>query len=314
MKVGSINIRGMGAPIKKKKLRSLIESEKLDFLAVQETKLEQIDERICELVWGRGDFGWHHLPASGNSGGLLSIWDSNIGSLNFTFTGNGFSGVCLSWSVKKIKCFVVNIYSPCNLAGKRKLWHDLCMTKTDFGQGLWCLVGDFNAVTSSGERKRSNGRSCHLEMEEFNNFIDEMGLVGPLLLGRKFTWYKADGKAMSRLDRFLLSEECVEFWGVTAQWVLKRDISDYCPITLKMGNQNWGPKPFRFNNCWLAHPGFKKIVEDSWMDGSAEGWKAIVLKDKMKAVKLAIKRWNTEVFGSIEENLNTIQCAIEGWT
>lgn len=81
MKVGSINIRGLGAPIKKKKLRSFIEKEGLDFLAIQETKLEQIDERLYHMIWGNSDFGWCYTPASGSSGGMLSTWDSNLGSL-----------------------------------------------------------------------------------------------------------------------------------------------------------------------------------------------------------------------------------------
>lgn len=101
MKVGSINIIMLGAPIKKKKLHFFVEKEGLDFLAVQEIKLEQIDDWLCQLVWGNGDFSWCHTPASGSSGGMLSIWDSNLGSLIFSFKWCGFSGVCLSWGANK---------------------------------------------------------------------------------------------------------------------------------------------------------------------------------------------------------------------
>lgn len=73
---------------------------------------------------------------------------------------------------------------------------------------------------------------------------------------------------MSRLDRFLLSEEWIQTWGVVAQWALNRDVSDHCPIILKMDSQNWGPKPFRFINCWLEHKGFKKMVEEIWRSKS----------------------------------------------
>lgn len=131
-------------------------------------------------MWGNGDFGWCHSPVTGQSGGVLSIWDSNLGSLIFTFTGCGFSGVGLS---RGAKSYVVNLYSPCNLAGKRK---------------LWCIVADFNAVTSSGERRGSNERTSNVEIEEFNNFIAIMELVDPLLLGRKYTWYKAETKIGGR--------------------------------------------------------------------------------------------------------------------
>ena len=42
------------------------------------------------------------------------------------------------------------------------------------------------------------------EIEEFNNFIQEMGLVDILAAGKKFTWVRPNRRAMSRLDIFLL--------------------------------------------------------------------------------------------------------------
>lgn len=67
-------------------------------------------------------------------------------------------------------------------------------------------------------------------MVGFRNFVNELALVDPPLLGRKFTWYRADDSAMSRLDRFLLNEEWISIWGAEAQWALNRDVSDHCPI------------------------------------------------------------------------------------
>lgn len=73
MKIGSLNIRGLGAGIKKKKIRSLIEAGKLDFIAIQETKMESMGESECELLWGGVDFGWYHCLACGNSWGNAQL-------------------------------------------------------------------------------------------------------------------------------------------------------------------------------------------------------------------------------------------------
>lgn len=246
----------------------------------------------------------------GTPGGMLSLWDANRGSLVFTFTGRGFSGVCLDWGSNKERCFMVNIYSPCNMEGKRKLWEDLKMSRKGFEKGLWCLIGDFNAVSRINERKGLSGQPARLEIEEFKNFIVDMDLIDPPLLGRKFTWYKNDGTAMSRLDRILLSEDWINRWRVTSQWVVRRDVSDHCPIILKMGNQEWGPKPFRFNNCWLSHPRFEKLVVDSWGKEVKEGWKAITLKEKLKALKLEIKNWNMQTYGNIDNKIIELERAI----
>lgn len=46
----------------------------------------------------------------------------------------------------------------------------------------------------------------NMEMEDFRNFIEEAELVDLPMVGRKYTWVRPNGSAMSRLDRFLLSE------------------------------------------------------------------------------------------------------------
>lgn len=70
MKVGSLNIRGLGAMIKKKKIRSLILEERLDFIAIQETKVEQMESQLCEQSWGDVNCGWVYHPSIGNAKGV----------------------------------------------------------------------------------------------------------------------------------------------------------------------------------------------------------------------------------------------------
>ncbi|GKV45749.1 hypothetical protein SLEP1_g52800 [Rubroshorea leprosula] len=72
------------------------------------------------------------------------------------------------------------------------------------------LLGDFNAVRSSGERAGCNGISR--EMKDFDSFIIESGLVDLPMVGRKYTWYNANGQHMSWIDRFLVSEEWLVRW------------------------------------------------------------------------------------------------------
>jgi hypothetical protein len=105
------------------------------------------------------------------------------------------------------------------------------------------------------------GSSSSTEVIEFGNFLEELELVDLPLLGRRFTWYQASGLAMSRIDRVLISDEWASRWGTVALWVLPRDVSDHCPLILKYSHEDWGPKPFRFNNYWLDNKNFKDVVE-----------------------------------------------------
>lgn len=88
----------------------------------------------------------------------------------------------------------------------------------------------------------------HWEMVEFNDFIEGLALIDVPLIGKKFTWFNLSGKAMSRLDRFLLSEELVEEWKVDGQMVGSRYFYDHYPIWIIGNSSNWGPKPFKFFN------------------------------------------------------------------
>lgn len=183
---------------------------------------------------------------------------------------------------------------------KRKMWAELCMSKGGFESSEWCIVGDFNAVLEAKERK---GRSTYInqaEMLEFKQFVDYMVVVDVLVLGKKISWYSSDGMSMSRLDCFLLSEGLIHEWKMEAQWIGNRNISDHCPVWLKGGERNWGPKPFRLNNVWLGHNGFCDFVKDCWESFHVEGWKGFALKDKMKVLKEKLRWWNKEAFGEVD--------------
>ncbi|MCH91947.1 LINE-1 reverse transcriptase like, partial [Trifolium medium] len=112
---------------------------------------------------------------------------------------------------------------------------------------------------------------------------------------------------MSRLDRFLLSEGFIVKSGISGQWIGNRDISDHCPISLICSNTDWGPKPFKFNNCWIDHPDFRNYVSLYWRNLKVTGKKAFIIKEKLKQLKEGLKIWNREVFGLIDLNIeNTV--------
>jgi len=81
---------------------------------------------------------------------------------------------------------------------------------------LWCVVGDFNSVRNGDERSGLgsgvvNGR----EIVGVNDFIERNEFYDIPMVGRKFTWLRPNGKAMSRLDRALVTEEWLVHWPGT---------------------------------------------------------------------------------------------------
>lgn len=113
-----------------------------------------------------------------------------------------------------------------------------------------CVCGDFNAVRNMDERRSVRGVHASNDHIAFNSFVEDNVLVDLPLFGRNFTWFKGDGCSMSRLDRFLLSEEWCLQWPNCIQTALLRGISDHCPLVLSVDEENWGPHPNRMLKCW----------------------------------------------------------------
>ncbi|GKU91868.1 hypothetical protein SLEP1_g5682 [Rubroshorea leprosula] len=161
--------------------------------------------------------------------------------------------------------------------------------------------GDFNAVKEHQERAGSRGNAR--EIREFKNFIMDLGLIDLPLIGRKYTWYHSNGTSMSRLDRFLVSEEWLLNWEDVRQWGLKGSISDHCPILLKNQKVDWGPKPFKFFDVWMEQPGFEKLIHDSWSSTKIHGWKGYILKEKLKRLKGALKNWSRNYMVEVDKKI-----------
>lgn len=141
---------------KKAAIRSLVRSEKLEFICIQETKLEKVDGFPCQSLWDSSDVDWLYKESVGSSGGLICIWGTDCFTIQDSFSRNGFLGMKGLWWSSQDPCFIFNIYSPCSLSRKRALWADLkALRATNIGHP-WCLAGDFNAVRSLCERRGSS--------------------------------------------------------------------------------------------------------------------------------------------------------------
>ena len=108
-------------------------------------------------------------------------------------------------------------------------------------------------------------------------------------MGRKYTWYRPNGKANSRIDRFLNSFEWFQHWPSSKQYILDRQILYHCAFLLKSNVVDWGPKPFRFLDIWQEDKEFGNFVKRKWEVYSVMGNKFQMLKEKLKMLKSDLK-------------------------
>ncbi|KAK9066572.1 hypothetical protein SSX86_013895 [Deinandra increscens subsp. villosa] len=87
----------------------------------------------------------------------------------------------------------------------------------------------------------------------------------------------------------------LNFWPKAFASVLPRGWSDHRPIILKLTGLDYGPVPFRFFSVWMECPGFQEMVDKALEGFNGVGRADIILKEKLKRIKQAIKSWNADL-------------------
>ncbi|KAK8639912.1 hypothetical protein V6N13_138278 [Hibiscus sabdariffa] len=68
---------------------------------------------------------------------------------------------------------------------------------------------------------------------------------------------------------------------------------------------DWGPRPFRFLNCWLERHGHVRIMEAEWCQITDSAPSPLSFVEKLRSLKVFLKVWNRESFGSVDLQIET---------
>ncbi|XP_042983381.1 uncharacterized protein LOC122312796 [Carya illinoinensis] len=119
-------------------------------------------------------------------------------------------------------------------------------------------------------------------------------------------------RSWAKLDRMLVNNEFALKFGTASAHFLERRTSDNAPLLVQFAEDytRYGPMPFHFQNMWVAHEEFLKIMESSWKE-LFPGNGLLVLAGKLKRLKVTLKRWNKEVFGRMEGTIRELEERVE---
>uniref|UniRef100_A0A803PIR5 Reverse transcriptase domain-containing protein n=1 Tax=Cannabis sativa TaxID=3483 RepID=A0A803PIR5_CANSA len=168
------------------------------------------------------------------------------------------------------------------------------------------VFGGLQCDEKSGEKLNSS--SCTKSIKVFDELIREMRLIDPNLNNGRFTWSSFRATPIcSRLDRFLFTCKWNGLFPFVRQEMLVRLVSDHNPIVIDSNPPKWGPGLFRFDNLWLEHNSFSKLLEGWWKNASAIGWPGTKLMCKLKKVQKNIKEWSKSVYGNKKVAENALE-------
>ncbi|GKA87273.1 RNA-directed DNA polymerase, eukaryota [Tanacetum coccineum] len=248
---------------KKDWVKGICNIHKVNFLSLQETKMESIDVFGIKNCWGNYSFEHVCGPSVGNSGG--------------------------DWIPNAKKLLIISVYAPQDVSEKRMLWSYL-KHLMDRWRGETIIMGDFNEVRFKEERFGTNFNRYSAGV--FNSFISSGGLVEVPLGGCEFTWCHKSGTKMSKLDRFLISEGLMGYFPSISAITLDRYLSDHRPILLREACFDYGPTPFRLFHYWFDWDGFDTFVRDTWFSINISDYNAMSrFSKKLRYLKEQIKVW-----------------------
>ncbi|GKG01518.1 RNA-directed DNA polymerase, eukaryota, partial [Tanacetum coccineum] len=105
-------------------------------------------------MWPRPYVDFASSDSVGASGGILTVWDSQLFSLEHKVVNRSFLGVIGAWVGASKQVGLLNVYAPQLSSLKDQLWIDIKNFIKSY-DAVWILFGDFNVVRCHDERIRS---------------------------------------------------------------------------------------------------------------------------------------------------------------
>ncbi|XP_071728684.1 uncharacterized protein [Rutidosis leptorrhynchoides] len=312
MKFLSLNIRGFGIGSPDDKVgwvKKLIKKEKPDFVAFQETRLNLVEDKWVQSIWGSPNCDFIQKSRDGMAGGQLLLWDTSSFEAVDIIRANvdrviGVNGI---WKENGSIVNVINIHGPHEDQKKVELW-DALSNLLNQADEPFIMGGDFNEERD--ELERFNCEFIEYKARRFNDFIDGNRLIDIPLSGRNFTRVCDEGIKYSKLDRFLMNEKFFNMWKDPTALVMDRYLSDHCPIMFKDEERNFGPKPFKFFDAWLEEDGIEQVILDAWTTPIQNiNRKDCVFRNKLKCVKNALQDWSKS-YNSLDGDIEVLKDAV----
>lgn len=172
---------------------------------------------------------------------VFGNWDPNSYRRNNSAILDYFIIIRGVWMKTGANLLVVAVYAPNDLRDKRMLW-DYLAHVINQGEGEVVIMGNFNEVRCKSDRF---GSVFNVQgTDAFNSFIANAGLEEVPLGGSSFMWCHKSATKMSKLDRFLVSDNLIISCPYITAVTLDRYLSDHRPILLLESHFDYGPTPF----------------------------------------------------------------------
>lgn len=234
------------------------------------------------LQFGNGGYKMVFQPSLGNSGGMVTFWDT--AEVECIALAQSKSWIWITVKVKRddSRCHVVNIYSPLKLEYKKELWRDMEAVLECIADEPACFIRDFNCIRWEEEIMKC--LYARRDVDGFNKLIDNSNLMEMGMINARFTWFGYDGR-QSKLDRALVNSS----WFMKSEWIVKalpKKHSDHKPILMMGRDVRTSSRPFRIFNYYLTDKLLQEVKNNVVLD---RNWQISDVQHILRGIKGVVK-------------------------
>lgn len=315
MNFSAWNVRGLNKRSHQKEVDNFIRMNNLSFVGLLETKVKVVN---FDLVTKRLNKNWHWINnlAHQYNGRIIVGWDSSIWRIAVCSSSAQHITCMATFLEKQINFCVTFIYAFNYGCDRTPLWTYL----KGFQPSVpWCVLGDFNCVTSLDEIK--GGREHWTpDMQTFKDCISDAHLDHASTVGDCFTWVnnRPHYPVTKRLDRALINSFWMTEYPSSQIFVHNRGIMDHSPIIMQIPTTiEKIKKAFQFFNFMFDLAGFEAAITKAWSTRMYGDPMAILCR-KLKLVKgelIALNKSKGNIHVAVNEAralLHSIQNNLKG--
>ncbi|KAK6119835.1 hypothetical protein DH2020_046430 [Rehmannia glutinosa] len=294
MGLKSWNVRGFNSPLTQDEVFRLIRDHALDVLGVLETKAKH--QTLSKFVDSRLK-GWLHCNNLNvaNRGRIAIFWNPNSVSFDIIELLPQVIHAFITCKISGNRFLASFVYGVHLKADRRPLWANLVHTRTIYSDP-WLLLGDFNSVLKSDERRNGSVVSPH-EIKDFEECCFELGISDLQFTGLFYTW--TNMTVWSKLDCAMVDHNWILAGFNSRVEFLPSGSSDHSPCVVSLFDiQSSGKTPWRFFNMLAEHQDFHQVVQDGWQS-HYRGTTQFVLCQQLKGLKDNLKALNEKHFSHI---------------
>ncbi|MQM19246.1 hypothetical protein Taro_052247 [Colocasia esculenta] len=210
------------------------------------------------------------------------------------------------------KFYITVVYTDCNPVVRRMLFDDLTVFAQSTSNVPWLMVGDFNCIANHCEKTGGILASVS-SMHDFNDFIMAVGMVDAGYIGSPFTWsnnHTGSASMKARLDRAMFNSSWQDNMPDISVRHLLRGVSDHSPLLVIQINFPKHPSRFIFQDVWASDESFMSVISVAWKGVEQKSTSFTTLLCRLRAVKQALRVWNKEIFGNLQDNINAAEICV----